>query len=222
MWITAELGLPAAVDNSYDPIWYLFHSFESYLQAMWVNVHGYDSIASEDLSAYPAAFSPYCDTTSPEETTEECVGIGLNDDLFISGLLPRRPWSYVHDNKLTIEKLYSLPQWNVIYDLEGDNFWIDSGLSEHVDKLNAEWFVIDGDDESVDERKLNAKEVGMIEFGGFGAMYQMLAMFGLVFVVCVLSLFARERKREKQLNLDNINDYGATSECSVCSEDDIL
>merc|ERR1712176_698902 len=131
MWITSNIGLPPAVDNSYDPIWYLFHSTESYYQAMWVNVHGYDAIASEDLQNYPSAFSAYCDTTSPEETTEECVGIDLTDELYVSGLLPKRGWSFVHDKKLTIQELYSLPQWNVIYDLEGDKFWTDSGLKDH-------------------------------------------------------------------------------------------
>jgi len=226
MWITAHIGLPAGIDNSYDPIWYLFHSTESYYQALWINVHGYDAIASEDLNEYPAAFSPYCDTTSVEETTDECVGIDLNDELFISGLLPKRGWSYVHDNKLTIERLYSLPQWNVIYDVNGDKFFEDSGLKEHaVDLLNDEWFI--GYDESAVEEGeigLNAKEVGLIQFGGMGAMYQMLAMFGLVFVVCLLSLIAKERRGKKLLSEDgSLDHYGSVaSECSVCSADDCL
>jgi len=217
------------VDNSYDPIWYLFHSFESYLQAMWVNAHGYDEIDSIDLYKYPSAFSAYCDTTSPEETTEECVGINLTDELYVDGLLPKREWSYCHGNKLTIEKLYSLPQWNVIYDLNGDKFWIDSGLSEHVNGLNSEWFILpqaEEEEEEGDGVVFNAREVGMIQFGGVGAVYQMLALIGLICVVCLLSVFARERKGKKLLsdedNHHNNNNfgYGTVEDCSVCSDID--
>eukprot|EP00486_Rosalina_sp_Unknown_P000868 CAMPEP_0201565610 /NCGR_PEP_ID=MMETSP0190_2-20130828/4855_1 /ASSEMBLY_ACC=CAM_ASM_000263 /TAXON_ID=37353 /ORGANISM="Rosalina sp." /LENGTH=306 /DNA_ID=CAMNT_0047983309 /DNA_START=34 /DNA_END=951 /DNA_ORIENTATION=+ len=34
-WMVSDVGLPHSIDNSYDPIWYLFHSFESYMQGMW-------------------------------------------------------------------------------------------------------------------------------------------------------------------------------------------
>jgi len=219
MWITEKMGLPAAVDNSYDPIWYLFHSAESYYQSMWVNVHGYDEIDSEDLHQHPSAFSPYCDTANEEETTEECVGIDLNDELYISGLLPKRAWSYVHDNKLTIQKLYKLPQWNVIYDLEGDKFWIDSGLSEHADKLNDEWFVLKT--KNNDDEFINSKEVVISQFERMGGIYQIMAMLGIIFVVCVFSLFVREKRGKKLIHNDDVDDYGSFEECSACSVDSL-
>merc|ERR1712048_916803 len=105
----------------------------------------------------------------------------------------------------TIQKLYSLPQWNVIYDLNGDKFFEDSGLSAHcADKLNSEWFISpakDADEEKEvvggEGNKLNAKEVGLIQFGGMGALYQMMAMFGLVF--CLRIVIGCERETNKEI-----------------------
>eukprot|EP00485_Elphidium_margaritaceum_P017834 CAMPEP_0202727544 /NCGR_PEP_ID=MMETSP1385-20130828/185179_1 /ASSEMBLY_ACC=CAM_ASM_000861 /TAXON_ID=933848 /ORGANISM="Elphidium margaritaceum" /LENGTH=464 /DNA_ID=CAMNT_0049393787 /DNA_START=20 /DNA_END=1414 /DNA_ORIENTATION=+ len=149
-WVVMECGLPHAIDNSYDPIWYLFHSMESYYQAMFVNCHGFDDL--DNLEGNADAFHPYCD----DATVEDCVGIKLNDPLYFGGVLSKRPWSFIHNEKLTIHKLYSLPQWNVRYDLNGDDFYSKSGLREHcAHMLNSEWFVLPTEniDDDADEQR---------------------------------------------------------------------
>ena len=112
---------------------------------MWVNCNNYDEIDINDLYNHPSAFSPYCDPDDDhiDMKVGDCVGIDLDDELYFNGLLPKREWSYVHNYKLNIKKLYSLPQWNVIYDLNDDDFWIRSGLSQTCKhKLSKEWFIL--------------------------------------------------------------------------------
>ena len=158
-WMTNDCGLPHAIDNSYDPIWYLFHSMQSYYQAMWVNCNDYDLININDLEQHPQAFSPYCLKLNLDH--DHCVGIDLDDPLYFGGVLPKRPWSFIHNEVLTIRKLYNLPEWNIVYDLNGDDFFVKSGLAKFCkNKLNEEWFILPTEEfeqmkESKDEKQQN-------------------------------------------------------------------
>ena len=140
-WIAQGLSVPKALfakDNGYDPIWYLYHSAESYFQGLWVNCHGYDLIDSEDLVDDGPAFASYCDLTD----LNECGSIRLDDPLYFPNLLKGKPWSYIYDNDLTIRKLYDIPKWNIMYDTIGDDFFVKSGLNEFCKgKLSEEWFI---------------------------------------------------------------------------------
>lgn len=145
VWVVSQCGgFPHGIDNSYDPIWYLFHSMETYYQAMWINCHNYDEIKGDELYDYiPNAFEPYC----LEDDKNECVAINLDDPLYFEGVLAKRPWSFIHNEQINIKKLYHLPNWNVIYDLNDDDFYIKSRLRQKCgSNLNSEWFMFPADD----------------------------------------------------------------------------
>ena len=203
-WMVTNCGLPHGIDNSYDPIWYLFHSMESYYQAMWVNCNDYDLIQSEDLKDHPEAFEPYCIQVNPVgEGHDQCVAINLDDPLYFSGLLPKRPWSFIHNEQLTIRKLYNLPQWNVIYDLNGDEFFTKSGLAKFCkNKLNEEWFILPTE-ENEDKKQQNLMPVVLFK----GMSYDVLKVGIITFVVfgLLVMVYAFSKNRDKVSKIKDIN-----------------
>eukprot|EP00485_Elphidium_margaritaceum_P008356 CAMPEP_0202692474 /NCGR_PEP_ID=MMETSP1385-20130828/6836_1 /ASSEMBLY_ACC=CAM_ASM_000861 /TAXON_ID=933848 /ORGANISM="Elphidium margaritaceum" /LENGTH=441 /DNA_ID=CAMNT_0049348007 /DNA_START=153 /DNA_END=1478 /DNA_ORIENTATION=+ len=210
-WVVHGTGLPPAIDNAYDPIWYLFHSMQSYYQAMWVNCHDYDLIdtTTDDLGHNAMAFHPYCD----DDTVAECVGIKLNDPLYFDGVLPDQPWSFIHKEKLTIHKLYSLPQWNVIYDLNGDDFYATSGLKNLcATKLNPEWFIVPTEEEEEDKLSMKAKHAWFSNDAMFITMNAVVGMSVLSFLLLFALKQCIVNHKNKKLNsIAQRDGYGSIS-----------
>mmetsp|Transcript_40257 Transcript_40257/g.64495 ORF Transcript_40257/g.64495 Transcript_40257/m.64495 type:complete len:482 (+) Transcript_40257:67-1512(+) len=208
-WMPKNLGLPPGIDEAYDPIWFIFHSMESYLQAMWVNCNGYHLINLHELHEHPMAFSPYCD----DETAQDCVGINLDDALYFGGLLPKKPWSFIHDEKLTIRKLYSLPAWNVVYDLNGDEFYAKSGLrAECKDKLSEEWFVLPVEEEQdlvVDAGEGVSDLMSVEDKNAIGIMVVVALVVGVMIILW--RVCRANGDRDKLLERGHCNDYGSVS-----------
>jgi len=144
------LESPSPVTTSYDPIWYLFHSMVQYHQAIWTDCNEYDLIDPAELEQHPFAYSPYCvhgECISPNKYPVEWMGMELDDVMHFGGDLEAREWSYIHNNELTVRKLYHLPRWGIVYDLgKEDGFYEQSGMREYCEgKLNNRWFITDVD-----------------------------------------------------------------------------
>ena len=119
---------------------------------MWTVCHGYDQIPVDELQNYEDAYEPFLDF----EDYDGYIALELDEPMLVGGILPHKNWSYVHANELTIRKMYSMPKWNIKYDLlDGTGFYTDSGLREFCgDRLNEDWFILDEADESDDCDKI--------------------------------------------------------------------
>jgi len=143
-------SLRMPVVTSYDPIWYLFHSMVSYHQGIWQDCHDYDLIHPDDLDTNKAAYSGYC-------SRPECGDMDLDGHFVYEGMLPVKPWAFVHSKSLTVRMSYHQPRWNVLYDLDGDDFFTKSGLHDFCrGKLNENWFVLRDDNGNVINDEYNA------------------------------------------------------------------
>eukprot|EP00484_Ammonia_sp_Unknown_P015766 CAMPEP_0197072662 /NCGR_PEP_ID=MMETSP1384-20130603/210210_1 /TAXON_ID=29189 /ORGANISM="Ammonia sp." /LENGTH=518 /DNA_ID=CAMNT_0042511483 /DNA_START=65 /DNA_END=1621 /DNA_ORIENTATION=- len=245
-WMPKNLGLPPGIDEAYDPIWFIFHSMESYLQAMWVNCNGYHLINLHELHEHPMAFSPYCDDETAQDcvginlddalyfggllpkncdmtqfplNVPDCVGINLDDALYFGGLLPKKPWSFIHNEKLTIRKLYSLPAWNVVYDLNGDDFYARSGLrAECKDMLSEKWFVLPAEEEEEDFVMDGRQEMTASRLFGVEVENEigMMAVAALVVGIVVMLILCRACRvdggRDKLLESGPRSGYGSVSD----------
>jgi len=141
---------------SYDPIWWMFHSMISYQQYLWEDCNEYDRIEYGDLDDHPEAYTPFLNTSlSGLEYLGISPDMSLDAELYYGSRLENATWSWVHNNKLTVRKLYHLHRWNVIYDLgDGSGFFKESGLDEYCDDtLNPDWFQFSTDHVALEERE---------------------------------------------------------------------
>jgi len=185
--------------QSYEPIWYLFHSMIQYHQAIWTDCNQYDQIAVDELEKHPEAFQPFCNaydtcTLNNNGYPERWLQWELDDPMHFGGKLIKHEWSFINQQDLTVRKLYSLPKWNIIYDLaDGQGFYTDAGLKEWCDgKLNSSWFILDERGEesmNYDARKrgsfLSAQNV-LFGFVAFGSVAWLGFVSLIVFGVCAM------------------------------------
>lgn len=149
LFTNAELfKSPNPVATSYDPIWYLFHSFVQYHQAIWTDCNDYDRIAADDLDQHEEAYTAYCvhgECTHPNKFKAEWMGMRLDDAMHFGGSLGDRAWSYINGTELTVRQLYDVSRWGIVYDLgDGQGFYSKSGLEAYcAGKLNETWFMLD-------------------------------------------------------------------------------
>jgi len=142
--------------QGYEPIWYLFHSAIQFHQALWTDCNEYDLLNADELERFPQAFTPFCNSYNPNKDTCDTeafpvespwygVQFELDDRMHFGGTLKDKEWSYIHSHDVSVRKLYMIPKWNVIYDLDdGQGFYADSGVQDWCKgKLNQHWFMTD-------------------------------------------------------------------------------
>jgi len=195
----------------YEPVWPLYHSFVQYHQSIWADCNEYDRIPLDELDAHSDAYTPF-----NGGMFDGYIALELDEPIMFPGLLQYREWSFIHDNDLTVRKLWDQPSWNVIYDLgDGQGFFTDSGLREYcAGKLNASWFILDDDDDGQNEEYF---VVGDERFGSAShwnineSMIFTMVIFGFLMMILM-----KERcvwKKEK--NLMEKVEYG-----SMMNDDD--
>jgi len=141
--------------QSYEPIWYLFHSFIQYHQGIWTDCNQYDQINVGDLHKFPEAFTAFCNSdtciANVHNYPKNWLQWELDDKMHFGGKLIKHEWSFINKQDLTVRKLYNLPKWNIIYDLDdGTGFYTDSGLKDYcMGKLNNSWFMLNDDEQSM-------------------------------------------------------------------------
>merc|ERR1712176_772728 len=137
--------------SSYDPIWYLYHSMMSLQQYLWQDCNDYDEIAPEDLDDNLNAYEPFLKgdyEDNPDLLLQygpSSSDMGLDAPLYFADTLADAEWSFVHQQDLTVRKMYHLHRWNVVYDLgDGSGYFSDSKMKGYcAGKLNANWFMMD-------------------------------------------------------------------------------
>lgn len=216
--LTTDSILHDPVITSYDPIWYLFHSMVSYHQWLWTDCNEYDLLHPDDLDAHAEAYTPFCAVTSEmgcsSPTSNETMGMGLDDPFYFGGALQQREWSFIHQNTVTARNSYHMPRWNVIYDLEdGSGFFRDSGLEQWCDgKLNADWFMLSDEHQQTDAAQSVSARV-TVGSGVTSMSHAIAVCLGLMFLLstlAIVSVFVRKINAKKRgLLLSEGNDYGA-------------
>eukprot|EP00484_Ammonia_sp_Unknown_P004068 CAMPEP_0197072976 /NCGR_PEP_ID=MMETSP1384-20130603/210370_1 /TAXON_ID=29189 /ORGANISM="Ammonia sp." /LENGTH=525 /DNA_ID=CAMNT_0042511801 /DNA_START=50 /DNA_END=1626 /DNA_ORIENTATION=- len=119
-------------------------------------VNEYDLLNADELERFPQAFTPFCNSYNPNKDTCDTeafpvespwygVQFELDDRMHFGGTLKDKEWSYIHSHDVSVRKLYMIPKWNVIYDLDdGQGFYADSGVQDWCKgKLNQHWFMTD-------------------------------------------------------------------------------
>ena len=161
LFIFATLTIANILYCEREPIWPLYHSFIQYHQSIWTVCHGYDHIPVDELQNYEDAYEPFLDF----EDYDDYIALELDEPMLVGGILPHKNWSYVHANELTIRKMYSMPKWNIKYDLlDGTGFYTDSGLREFCgDGLNEDWFILDEGDEISVIAEQHEEEIQTVE-----------------------------------------------------------
>jgi len=190
--------------QSYEPIWYLFHSAIQYHQALWVDCNDYDQIANDRLQEHPEAFTAFCnayDTCTLNENgyPNEWLQWQLDDAMHFGGKLVEHEWSYVHGNALTVRKLYHLPKWNILYDVNVDDDIYVQVKDWCQGKLNSTWFVVrDETGQRVENAYADVRDV----HGKTGNYWMML--FESAVVLSLLGLYWAYKgscgKDEKHIN----------------------
>eukprot|EP01084_Bolivina_argentea_P170740 295864_1 len=182
--------------QSYEPVWYLFHSFIQYHQAIWVDCNDYDLIDADDLDQHPEAFEPFCNS---EGRCDTVMGWDLDSPMYFGGALVDQEWSYIHSHNLTARKLYMLPKWNIIYDLEdGDGFYSTSGLSQYCKgKLNKDWFILNGRKQQRNGRILP------VQFTLFHTVPSSMLIVALM-LICVGSVLLCSYTRPKRVKMYDV------------------
>ena len=123
------------------------------------------------------------------------LNCGLDDPLHFGGKLIEHEWSFINKEELTVRKLYSLPQWNIVYDLgNGEGFFTDSGLKDYCEgKMNNSWFILDLDEDE-DENNNNGDEKYFVkqELNGFDLTLSSYISESepLIVLFCLLSIIS--------------------------------
>merc|ERR1712154_483455 len=176
-------------------------------QAIWTDCHDYDLIEAKDLDKHPEAYSAFCDTDAVvSDDVSSCGGMQLDDEMYFGGDLKARPWSFIHDNQLTVRKSYHLSKWNVVYDLgDGTGFYETSRLAKYCKgKLNDEWFMLNKNDNKI----LNSSSYHNNITAYLSYNQLSIAIF---VVICIGSIAFYSFKNKKGQNINNAqnDDYGS-------------
>merc|ERR1712062_198018 len=117
----------------------------------WQDCNDYDEIAPEDLDDHLNAYEPFLsgdyedDPDSLLQYGPDSSDMGLDAPMYFADTLANAEWSFVHQQDLTVRKMYHLHRWNVVYDLgDGSGYFSDSTMKGYcAGKLNSRWFMID-------------------------------------------------------------------------------
>mmetsp|Transcript_37531 Transcript_37531/g.33167 ORF Transcript_37531/g.33167 Transcript_37531/m.33167 type:complete len:484 (+) Transcript_37531:31-1482(+) len=219
--------------QSYEPIWYLFHSMIQYHQAAWTDCNNYDQIPVNELEKYPEAFTPFCNsydtcTLNNNGYPQRWLQWKLDDPMHFGGKLIKHEWSYINKNDLTVRKLYNLPKWNIVYDLgNGDGFWTDSGLRDYCDgKLNSSWFILnEGHVNDDNDKYLSEQQLSSLSSSSYISQTSLVNLsyndiFVIIFclissICCALYFIGRYKKLNNNIGINkdkqHLNKYGAVT-----------
>eukprot|EP00486_Rosalina_sp_Unknown_P000728 CAMPEP_0201563930 /NCGR_PEP_ID=MMETSP0190_2-20130828/1569_1 /ASSEMBLY_ACC=CAM_ASM_000263 /TAXON_ID=37353 /ORGANISM="Rosalina sp." /LENGTH=318 /DNA_ID=CAMNT_0047979379 /DNA_START=115 /DNA_END=1068 /DNA_ORIENTATION=+ len=79
-------------DQSYEPIWYLFHSMVQYHQGIWTDCNDYDQIPMDELDNHPEAFTEICNPDNPNDFPDEWLACSLDSPMHFGGKLIDNEW----------------------------------------------------------------------------------------------------------------------------------